>query len=98
MRKLKFLLDRRSLEIIYFSFIRPLLKYANVVWDNCTSYEVNALEKKIQTEATRIVTRATKHVSLEMLYKETGREKLEAWRSKHKLRLFYKVSNDISTE
>ena len=31
MRKLKFLLDRRSLEIIYISFIRPLLECADVV-------------------------------------------------------------------
>ena len=47
MRKLKFILDRRSLQIIYFkiSFIRPLLKYAYVVWDNCTQYEANELEK-----------------------------------------------------
>ena len=35
-RKLKFLLDRKSLEITYFTFIRPLLEYADVVWDNCT--------------------------------------------------------------
>ena len=45
MRKLKFKLDRRSLQTIYFSFIRPLLEYADVVWDNCTRYEVNDLEK-----------------------------------------------------
>ena len=45
MRKLKFQLDRKSLEIIYTSFIRPLLEYANVVWDNCTQYESNDLEK-----------------------------------------------------
>ena len=29
-RKLKFQLDRKSLEIIYTSFIRPLLEYSNV--------------------------------------------------------------------
>ena len=45
MRKLKFQLDRKSLEIIYTSFIRPLLEYSNVVWDNCTQYESNDLEK-----------------------------------------------------
>ena len=87
MRKLKFLLDRRSLEIIYVSFIRPLLEYADVVWDNCTLYEVNALEK-IQLEAARIVTGTTELVSLEMLYKETEWETLEVRRSKHKLCLF----------
>ena len=39
MRKLKFQLDRKSLQIIYFSFIRPLLEYGDVVWSNCTLYE-----------------------------------------------------------
>ena len=68
-RKLKFLLDRKSLEITYFTFIRPLLEYADVVWDNCTLYEVNTLEK---IHAARIVTGATKLVSWEILYKETG--------------------------
>lgn len=59
MRKLKFKRDRRSLQTIYFTFIRPLLEYADVVWDNCSQYEVNELEK-IQNEAARIVTGATK--------------------------------------
>ena len=62
MRKLKFFLDRQSLEIIYTSFIRPVLEYADVIWDNCTQYEINALEK-IQIEAARIATGATKQNS-----------------------------------
>ena len=74
-----------------------ILEYADVVWDNCTLYEVNTLEK-IQLEAARIVTGTTKLVSLEMLYKETGWETLEVRRSKHKLCLFYKMSNNISPE
>ena len=66
MRKLKFMLDRDSLNKIYISFLRPTLEYANIVWDNCTQYEANAIEK-IQTEAARIVTGATRLVSLDML-------------------------------
>ena len=45
MRTIKFQLNRKSLQIIYFSFIRPLLEYADVVCDNCTQYEANELEK-----------------------------------------------------
>ena len=75
MRKLKFQLDRKSLEIIYTSFIRPILEYSNVVLDNCTQYESNDLEK-IQNEAARIVTGATKLISLQSLYIETGWESL----------------------
>ena len=95
MRKLKFTLDRMSLQIIYFSFIRPLLEYADVVWDNCTQYEASELEK-IQNEAARIVTGATKLVSINSLSRETGWESLAQRRKKHKLELFYKMQNDLS--
>ena len=36
MRRLKYDLDRKSLETIYKSFIRPLLEYADGIWNNCT--------------------------------------------------------------
>ena len=45
MRKLKFLLDRESPQIIYTSFIRPILEYSGIVWDDITQYEVIALQK-----------------------------------------------------
>jgi hypothetical protein len=67
MRKLKLTLDRKSLETIYFSFIRPILEYADVVWDNLTQKEEYELEQ-IQFEAARIITGATKLVSLSNLY------------------------------
>lgn len=95
MRKLKFKLDRKSLQVIYFTFIRPILEYADVVWNNCTQYEVNELEK-IQIEAARIVTGATKLVSINSLTNETGWETLSNRRKKHKLFLFYKMQHDIS--
>ena len=94
MRKFKFTLDRQFLQNIYVSFIKPLLDYADVVWVNCTKYEVNALEK-LQVEAARIVTGATKLVSLDVLYSETGMETLESRRRSHKL-LFYKMINNNS--
>ena len=71
MRKLKFKLDRRALEIIYFTFIRPIFEYACVNFDNCTQYELNDIEK-VQLEAARIVSGTTKLVSLALLYEELG--------------------------
>ena len=85
MRKLKFILDRQSLQAIYFSFIRLLLEYADVVWDNCTQHEAN---EKIQTEAARVVTGATRLVSIDSLRTETRWETLASRRQKHKLLLF----------
>ena len=66
MRKLKFKLKRKSLEIIYTTFIRPLLEYGDVIWDNCTQYEKLKLEKN-ENEAARIATGTTKLVSLNSL-------------------------------
>ena len=69
MRKLKFRLDRKSLETIYTAFIRSLTEYGDVVWENCTLYEKQELDQ-IQNEAARIATGATRLVSFVILYKE----------------------------
>ena len=45
MRKCKYDLNRKALENIYISFIRPVLEYADVIWDNCTQQEKRDLEK-----------------------------------------------------
>ena len=67
LRKFKFILDRRTLETIYLTYIRPLLEYADVIWDNNTHLLIDKIEK-VQTEAARIVTGGTRLVSLERLY------------------------------
>ena len=90
MRKLKFHLDRKSLDIIYTLFIRPILQYADVAWCNLTKYQENELEK-IQIEAAKIVTGATKLVSRDNLYRETCWETLNSRRKQHKLTLYYKM-------
>ena len=97
MRRLKCCLDRKSLETIYHTFIRPILEYADVAWDNCISYVKQELDK-IQTEAASIVTGATKLVSLHALFDEVNCEPLEARRMKHRLLLLYKMFNNLSPE
>ena len=76
MRKLKFKLDRKYLETVYTAFIRPLIEYGDIIWDNCSQYEKDELEK-IQNEAARIATGATRLASLSTLSKEIGWESLE---------------------
>ena len=93
MRKLKFKLDRSSLEIIFTTFIKPLLEYGDIVWDNCTQFEKQEIEK---IEAARIATGTAKLVSLNALYQETGWLTLEKRRENHKLVMFYKMYNDLT--
>ena len=97
LRKFKFILDRRTLETIYLTYIRPLLEYADVIWDNNTHLLIDKIEK-VQTEAARIVTGGTRLVSLERLYLETGWEKLKDRREAHRLIYFYKMKNNITPE
>ena len=44
--------------LMYFAFVHPIIEYVDVVWDNCTTFEADELEK-IQLEAARIVTGMT---------------------------------------
>ena len=94
MKKLKFILDRSSLETIYLSFIRPILEYGDVLWNNCTNGEKKELDK-IQNEAARICTGTTKLVSIQNLNNEINWEPLDSRRRKHKLIMFFKMVNSL---
>ena len=88
LRKFKCILDRKTLEKIYLTFIRPILESAAVVWDNKTLFLINKLEN-VQIEAPRIATGGTRLVSINSLYKETGWETLQARREHHKNIFFF---------
>ena len=68
---LKYQVDRNVLINIYLSFIRLILEYGNVIWDNCTQNEANLLES-VQVEADRIITRLRVNSSRSKLYSELG--------------------------
>lgn len=87
---LQYRLNRKALEILYLSFIRPLLEYGSVVWDNCTLKESQQLEN-IQLAAARIITGATSGTEHKLLYEESGLEKLSVRREKSKLILFFRM-------
>ena len=77
---------------MYFSYIKPILEYGDVVWDNNVQLLINKIEN-VQLEAARIVTGGTKLTSIKKLYEETGWKKLSGRREHHKLFLFYKIVN-----
>ena len=92
MRKLKFELDRNTLETIYLSLIRPIWEYADIVWDNCSMHE--DLDK-IQDEAARIVNEATQLVSLNMLHNDVCWDILQKRRQKHKSIQIFRMKNNL---
>ena len=92
LRSLKYKLNRLSLERIYFSFIRPILEYGDIIWDMAPKELLNQLES-IQLNAARIVVGATARSSTEGLYQETSWEPLEKRREHHRLCLMFKIVN-----
>jgi hypothetical protein len=52
------------------SFIRPILEYADVIWDSQNQSLINKLEN-VQLDAVRIVTGGNKLTRLNRLYEET---------------------------
>ena len=59
LRKVRFTLDRFIWEKMYFSYIRPILEYGDVVWDNNIQLLINKIEN-VQLETARIIIGGTK--------------------------------------
>ena len=96
MKRLKFVLDRKSLETIYISFTRPILEYGNGIWDNCQQYEKDDLVK-IQIEAARTATGTTILVSIVSLYSEIGWNTLETHRKKANIGSFLQNGKHLTS-
>jgi hypothetical protein len=89
-RHLKNKIDRQSLEKLYIGFIRPILEYGNIIWDNCSKEQSDLIES-IQQDAARIVTGLRKGTPKWKLYNELGWDSLRNRRWKNKLLFFHKV-------
>ena len=91
-QKIKYHVDRESLEMIYFSYMRPKMEYACQIWDCCTQQDSERLEN-LQLYAARIVTGAKRGTSHELLYEEVRWPKLADRRANIKLNLMHKIVN-----
>ena len=90
LRMLKHSLCREALIKIYMSFIRPILEYGDIIWDNCSERDAALLED-VQVTAARIITGIRINSSRTILYNELGWDALSVRRKVHKLILFYKI-------
>jgi hypothetical protein len=97
LRPLKFKLDRKSLEKMYTSFIRPILEYADIIWDvpDTHRHTLDVLDK-VQADAARLVTGATARCGTEALYQEVGWEPLAHRRKFHRASTMYKILNGLA--
>ena len=90
MQKLKYKLNRRTLENIYFTFVRPKLEYASIIWDDCTEGNKLKLEN-VQLGFARVVTGAKRGTSHELLYNETSWPTLSSRRNNVKMKFMHGV-------
>ena len=92
LQSFKHQIDRKSLETIYFTFIRPKLEYASIIWDDCTEKDKHAIEN-VQLRAARIVTGAKKGTSHQLLHDELKWPSLSERCSYFKLVAMQKIVN-----
>ena len=90
LKSLKYILDKSTLEKIYFSFIRPKLEYGNFIFDNCSGTDSDRLEG-VQLDVARIVTGARKGTSHALIMRELGWPSLTNRRKGNKLKQFLKI-------
>ena len=79
MRSMKFKMSRMSLNKMHLSYIRPIIEYANVLWDGCSNENESRIEK-VQLEAARLVSGLTRSTSTNKIYQEIG------WKTLHRRR------------
>ncbi len=70
---LKFRINREALNQLYKALIRPVLEYADVIWDNCSLSECDLIES-VQYESARVVTGAMRGTSRSRLLDELAWE------------------------
>ena len=95
MRGLKYTVDRRSLEVIYMSFVRPCLEYGDSLYAGTYEIDLSRLDE-LQVEAMRIVTGATARSNINALYQETNWQPLCERRNVHSLTMLYKIVNGMA--
>ena len=76
----KYEIDRKSLEIIYTTFIRPILEYADVIWDYCSDYEKKQKTKKNKKKQTN----KTQKQNIKNKKKKTKQKKKQQKKKKKK--------------
>ena len=90
LNRIRHTLPRLALESLYTSMIRPILDYADIIYNNCTLSIGRSIEG-IQRRAALICTGAYKHTEHAKLLSDLGWPTLLARRTHHCLCVYYKL-------
>ena len=91
----KYKLDRRSLERVYISNIRPIMEYGDVVWAGGNNGDLDTLDMA-QNNAARVVTGATARCDTSTLMNDVAWSMLVSRRRIHRPTMFYQIINGLS--
>ena len=97
LKGIKYKAGRDTLRALYKSLFRPLMEYADVVWNGCSDTESDLLDY-VQYEARKIVTDAMKGTSRQRLMSELGWEELKTRHAIHKLTLYFKILTNLTPQ
>jgi hypothetical protein len=95
LKSLKYKADRRTLDTIYTSFIRPKLEYGCVLFAGAPKTTLDKLDR-VEIECLRTITGATRGTSRAKIYIEYGKSSLTKRRKISVLNLFYQIHNGTS--
>ena len=93
LKKLRHNLPRKSLITIYKSFLRPLVDYGDIIYDQPNNESFCEKLESIQYNAALAITGAIQGTSRDKIYAELGLESLKARRRYKRLSCMFKIMN-----
>ena len=91
MKKLSLTLSRNSLLTIYKTFVRPILDYADIIYDKPLTESFKDKLEMVQYNTAFVITGAFKGTSRKCIYRELGLESLAERRWSRKIFFFHKM-------
>ena len=91
LKSYKYRFTRKTLEILYKSFVLPHFDYGDIIWDNC-SETLSTILENLHLEALRTISGSVRGTSHQKLYNETGFTTLKERRNRHKLIQYKKIA------
>ena len=86
-----------TMQLIYKCLVQPYFDYCSAVWDSCSSYLVNKLQK-LQNRAARVLTSSSYDTNADYLFESLGWKNLVSQRRFTKAIIVYKSLNGLAPD
>jgi hypothetical protein len=94
-RRMKTYVPEETLKTVYSALIKPHFDYCNLVWDNCSKYLLEKLQK-LQNRAARVITGKSYEIRSSEILKNLGWQPLLNQRKAKRAIFMYKIrDNDL---